>query len=137
MSTTTILIVVVVVVVVAIAIVALRKKERKVEALSGGFARPFHVTYLIRVWADTREALREKVAAVQAAIHGMDGTQYFECALPTTVKKWRLDSQVFCDDATVSARTRGSGTVTPKIDCSVLTYQNYSCCHVLPSRFIG
>jgi type IV secretion system protein TrbE len=68
-------------------LVALRKKERKVEALSGGFARPFHVTYVIRVWADTRDALREKVAAVQAAIHGMDGAQYFESALPTTAKK--------------------------------------------------
>ena len=68
-------------------LVALRKKERKVEALSGGFARPFHVTYLVRVWAPTREALREKVAAVQAAIHAMDGAQYFECALPTTARK--------------------------------------------------
>ena len=68
-------------------LVALRKKERKVEALSGGFARPFHVTYLVRVWAPTREGLREKVAAVQAAIHAMDGAQYFECALPTTAKK--------------------------------------------------
>lgn len=67
--------------------VALRKKERKVEALSGGFARPSHVTYLVRVWAPTKEALREKVAAVQAAIHAMDGAQYFECALPTTAKK--------------------------------------------------
>jgi hypothetical protein len=54
-------------------LVALRKKERKVEALSGGFARPFHVTYLIRVWAPTREGLREKIAAVQAAVHAMDG----------------------------------------------------------------
>lgn len=68
-------------------LVALRKKERKVEALAGGFARPFHVTYLVRVWAPTREALREKVAAVQAAVHAMDGAQYFECALPTTAKK--------------------------------------------------
>lgn len=68
-------------------LVALRKKERKIEALSGGFARPFHVTYVIRVWASDREALREKVAAVQAAIHGMDGAQYFESALPTTAKK--------------------------------------------------
>jgi hypothetical protein len=68
-------------------LVALRKKERKVEALSGGFARPFHVTYVIRVWAPTQEALREKVAAVQAAVHAMDGAQYFECALPTTAKK--------------------------------------------------
>jgi len=66
---------------------ALRKKERKVEVLSGGFARPFHVTYLVRVWAPTPEALREKVAAVQAAVNAMDGAQYFECALPTTAKK--------------------------------------------------
>ena len=48
-------------------LVALRKKERKVEALAGGFARPFHVTYLLRVWAPTPEALREKVAAVVPA----------------------------------------------------------------------
>ncbi|MBC7368980.1 MAG: hypothetical protein H7343_19580, partial [Undibacterium sp.] len=68
-------------------LVALRKKERKVEALAGGFARPFHVTYLLRVWAPTPEALREKVAAVQAAINAMDGAQSFECALPTTAKK--------------------------------------------------
>lgn len=68
-------------------LVALRKKERKVEALSGGFARPFQVTYLVRVWAANREALREKVAAVQAAIHAMDGAQYFECALPTSARK--------------------------------------------------
>lgn len=68
-------------------LVALRKKERKVEALSGGFAWPFHVTYLIRVWAPTAEALREKVAAVQAAVNAMDGAQCFECALPTTAKK--------------------------------------------------
>ena len=68
-------------------LVAMRKKERKVENLSGGFVRPFLVTYLIRVWAPNRETLREKVAAVQAAIHAMDGAQYYECALPTTAKK--------------------------------------------------
>jgi hypothetical protein len=68
-------------------LVALRKKDRKVEALAGGFVRPFHVTYIIRVWAPTAEALREKVAALQAAINAMDGAQVFECALPTTAKK--------------------------------------------------
>jgi hypothetical protein len=68
-------------------LVALRRKERKVEALSGGFARPFHVTYIVRVWAASAEALRERVAAVQAAINAMDGAQCFECALPTTAKK--------------------------------------------------
>lgn len=68
-------------------VVAMRKKERKVENLAGGFVRPFEVCYVIRLWATTVEALREKVAAVQAAIHAMDGAQYFECALPTTAKK--------------------------------------------------
>ncbi len=68
-------------------LVALRKKERKVEQLSGGFARPFHVTYLVRAWAPTKEALREKLAAIQAAIHAMDGAQYLECSLPTTAQK--------------------------------------------------
>jgi hypothetical protein len=68
-------------------LVALRKKERKVEALAGGFARPFLVTYVIRVWALSAEALREKVAAIQAAVNAMDGAQVFECALPTTAKK--------------------------------------------------
>ncbi len=67
--------------------VALRKKTQKVENLAGGFVRPFEVAYLIRIWAPTQEALREKVAAVQAAIHAMDGAQYLECAVPTTAKK--------------------------------------------------
>lgn len=68
-------------------LVALRKKERKVEQLAGGFARPFHVTYIVRVWAPARELLRERVAAVQAAINAMDGAQYFECTLASTAKK--------------------------------------------------
>ena len=68
-------------------LVALRKKERKIESLAGGFARPFFVTYLVRVWDPTREGLRDKVSAIKAAIHGMDGAQYCECALPTTAKK--------------------------------------------------
>ncbi len=67
--------------------VALRKKERKVENLAGGFVRPFEVCYVIRLWAATQEGLREKVSAMQAAIQAMDGAQYFECAVPTTAKK--------------------------------------------------
>lgn len=68
-------------------VVALRKKEQKVENLAGGFVRPFEVCYVIRLWAPTHEALRDKVAAMQAAIHAMNGAQYFECAVPTTAKK--------------------------------------------------
>ena len=109
-------------------LVALRKKERKVEQLSGGFARPFHVTYLVRVWAPTRESLREKVAAVQAAIHAMDGAQYFECALPTTAKKlffaswpgWTHSSyhhrELYAEDAFLADLLPFSATFTGTID---------------------
>ncbi len=68
-------------------LVALRKKEHKIENLAGGFVRPFTVTYIIRVWARSPEILRDRVRAVQQAIHGMDGANYLECALPTTAKK--------------------------------------------------
>jgi len=68
-------------------VVALRKKERKVENLASGFVRPFEVCYIIRLWARSHNALREKVGAMQAAIHAMDGAQYFECSVPTTAKK--------------------------------------------------
>ncbi|MDO8545497.1 MAG: hypothetical protein Q7S40_34070 [Opitutaceae bacterium] len=68
-------------------LVALQKKERKVESLAGGFARPFHVTYILRAWDATRAGLREKVALIQTAILGMNGAQCFECALPTSAKK--------------------------------------------------
>lgn len=68
-------------------LVALRKKERKIENLAGGFVRPFGVTYIIRVWARSPEVLRDRVRAVQQAIHGMDGANYLECTLSTTAKK--------------------------------------------------
>jgi len=67
--------------------VALQKKERKIESLAGGFARPFHVTYVIRVWDPTRAGLREKVGLLQTAIRDMNGAQGFECALPASAKK--------------------------------------------------
>ncbi|MBX3738928.1 MAG: hypothetical protein KF715_19705 [Candidatus Didemnitutus sp.] len=68
-------------------LVALRKKERKVENLSGGFAHPFLVTYVVRVWAATRDELRQKLSSVQAAITAMDGAQYYESGLPASAKK--------------------------------------------------
>jgi type IV secretion system protein TrbE len=67
--------------------VAMQKKERKIESLAGGFARPFQVAYVIRVWDATREGLREKVSQLQAAIHAMNGAQYYECARPVTAMK--------------------------------------------------
>jgi len=68
-------------------LVALQKKERKVESLAGGYARPFHVTYILRTWDATREGLREKIALLKAAVRGMNGAQCFECGLAATAKK--------------------------------------------------
>ncbi|MDP1581229.1 MAG: hypothetical protein Q8M02_13220 [Candidatus Didemnitutus sp.] len=68
-------------------LVSLQKKERKIESLAGGFARPFRVGYIIRVWDASREGLRDKVSQVQAAIQAMDGAQSYECAKPVTARK--------------------------------------------------
>jgi hypothetical protein len=68
-------------------LVALQKKERKVESLAGGYARPFHVTYILRTWDATREGLREKIALLKAAVRGMNGAQCFECGLAATAKR--------------------------------------------------
>lgn len=68
-------------------LVALRKKERKVENLASGSVRPFTVQYVVRAWDPTEEGLRHKVSALKAAIHGMDGADYYENSLPTSAKK--------------------------------------------------
>lgn len=115
-------------------LVALRKKERKVEQLSGGFARPFHVTYLVRVWAPTREGLREKVSAVQAAIHAMDGAQYFECSLPASARKlffsswpgWLHSSyrhrEIYAEDAFLADLLPFSATFTGALENAEALY---------------
>jgi len=115
-------------------LVALRKKERKVEQLSGGFTRPFHVTYIIRVWAESKEVLRERVAAVQAAINAMDGAQYFECALPTTAKKlffaswpgWTHSSyrhrDLYAEDSYLADLLPFSATFTGELDRAEALY---------------
>lgn len=73
-------------------LVALRKKERKIENLAGGFARPFFVTYVIRAWDRNRDGLMDKIAALKAAIHAMDGAQYWDCALPATTRNLFLST---------------------------------------------
>ncbi len=67
--------------------VALRKKERKIDSLAQGFAFPFNVQYLIRVWDRTETGLHAKCAAVRNAINNMNGAQVYETSLPSTAKK--------------------------------------------------
>ena len=66
---------------------ALRKKERKIEALSQGHTLPFKVFFAVRVWDKTSEGLLAKTLAIKSAIHSMNGAQYFESSLPATTKK--------------------------------------------------
>lgn len=68
-------------------LVAIGKKERKIESLSTGFIRPYTVTYIIRVWDESEQALAAKCAAIKNAVNGMSGAQYYECARPSTAKK--------------------------------------------------
>ena len=66
---------------------ALRKKERKIEALSQGHTLPFKVLFSVRVWDKTKAGLLAKTMAIKSAIHSMNGAQYFESSLPATTKK--------------------------------------------------
>ena len=67
--------------------VALKKKERKIDSLAQGFAFPFYVEYVIRVWDRTETGLHAKCAAIKNAVNQMNGAQVYETSLPTTAKK--------------------------------------------------
>lgn len=51
------------------------RKRDKVAALQGGFARPYSVLPVIRVWAPTVEQCLERVQAVKEAVTAMGGAQ--------------------------------------------------------------
>ncbi|HTL66209.1 MAG TPA: hypothetical protein VL200_00975 [Lacunisphaera sp.] len=115
-------------------LVALRKKERKIENLAGGFVRPFAVTYVIRIWARSQEVLRDRVRAVQQAIHGMDGAQYLEASLPSTARKlffatypgWTHSSyvhrQLYAEDNYLADLLPFSGTFTGALESAEALY---------------
>ncbi|MBS0661683.1 MAG: hypothetical protein JSR48_00335 [Verrucomicrobia bacterium] len=108
-------------------LVALRKKERKIENLAGGYARPFLVTYLIRAWDPQKAGLRDKLAAIRAAVHAMDGAQVLECSLPTTARKlffsswpgWTHSSyrhrELYAEDAYLADMLPASATFTGRL----------------------
>ncbi|HRE04175.1 MAG TPA: hypothetical protein PKX00_01105, partial [Opitutaceae bacterium] len=114
--------------------VALQKKERKIESLAGGFARPFRVAYVVRVWDTTRAGLRDKVSQLQAAIHAMNGAQYYECARPVTAKKlffgswpgWTHSSyrdwDLYAEDASLADLLPFSSTFTGCLDGAEALY---------------
>lgn len=64
----------------------LNKKKTKIKGLMEGFIRPFRAELIVRTWARTKEALAAQVAALEQAIHSMNGAQYLHAALPTTAR---------------------------------------------------
>lgn len=68
-------------------LVAMRKKERKVENLASGFVRPFRVQYIVRVWDQTEDGLRQKADGIKAAIHDMNGADYYANTQSVAAKK--------------------------------------------------
>ncbi len=115
-------------------LVALRKKEKKIENLAGGYARPFQVTYLIRAWDPAKAGLRDKLAAIRAAVHAMDGAQVQECALPTTARKlffaswpgWTHSSyrhrELYAEDAYLADMLPTSATFTGQLEEAEAVY---------------
>lgn len=53
----------------------LRRKKTKISSLQGGFARPYNVLPVIRVWDVSIEALMGRVQALKEAIGAMGGAQ--------------------------------------------------------------
>ncbi len=65
---------------------ALKKKERKVEALAEGYTLPYNVLMLVRVWDSSLDGLVAKTNAVKNAITAMSGAQYYETSMFTPAK---------------------------------------------------
>lgn len=64
----------------------LRRKKAKITALQGGFARPFAVLPVIRVWDATLPGLLAQLQAVKEAVGSMGGAQCYQVDNPVQAK---------------------------------------------------
>jgi len=64
----------------------LRRKKGTISALSGGFARPYSVLPVIRVWGLTMEGVMAQVQALKEAISAMNGAQCMMVDEPVSAK---------------------------------------------------
>ena len=64
----------------------LRRKKAKISALQGGFARPFAVLPVIRVWDATLTGLLAQLQGLKEAIGSMGGAQCFQVDDPVQAK---------------------------------------------------
>jgi len=64
----------------------LAKKKAMISALQGGFARPYSVLPVIRVWGTTMESVMAQVSALREAIAAMNGAQCMQIEDPVSAK---------------------------------------------------
>jgi type IV secretion system protein TrbE len=63
-----------------------QKKRSKIAALQNGYARPFSVLPVIRVWDHSLESLQARLMAVKEAVVHMNGARYFQVEQPAAAK---------------------------------------------------
>lgn len=63
-----------------------QKKRAKIAALQNGYARPFSVLPVVRVWDTSLEVLQARVMVVKEAIVHMNGARYFHVEEPMAAK---------------------------------------------------
>lgn len=63
-----------------------QKKRHKIAALQNGYARPFSVLPVIRVWDRSLDALQARLMAVKEAVAHMNGARYFQVDQPAAAK---------------------------------------------------
>jgi hypothetical protein len=64
----------------------LARKKARISALQGGFARPFSVLPVVRVWDTTLQGLLTRVQALKEAINTMGGAQCYQVDDETQAK---------------------------------------------------
>ena len=62
----------------------IKREQNKVDDLSEGYTRPFHVEYLIHVWAPEQNMLHNKTEAIKSALQSINQAQIAEINIPTT-----------------------------------------------------
>jgi hypothetical protein len=69
-----------------------QKKRGKIAALQNGYARPFSVLPVIRVWDTSLEVLQARMMVVKEAIVHMNGARYFHAEEPMAAKNLFFES---------------------------------------------
>jgi hypothetical protein len=70
----------------------IERKQNKVHKLMGGYARPFNVATVIRIWDTTIRGLSSKALAVKTAIQSMNGAQYHQVNHPVEAQRLFYES---------------------------------------------